>query len=81
LIVGGQTVNPLLGISAADAFFDDTVLQDVRIDLSSADWLALKANFRDDTYYAADFRGAIRSCAASASGRAVSAHAARPNRR
>jgi spore coat protein CotH len=54
--VGGQTVNPLLGISAADAFFDDTVLQDVRIDLSSADWLALKANFRDDTYYAADFR-------------------------
>jgi len=54
--VGGQTVNPLLGISAADAFFDDTVLQDVRIDLGSTDWLALKANFRDDTYYAADFR-------------------------
>jgi hypothetical protein len=24
--------------------------------ISSADWLALKANFRDDTYYAADFR-------------------------
>jgi spore coat protein CotH len=56
LAVGGQTVNPLLGISAADAFFDDTVLQDVRIDLSSADWLALRANFRDDIYFPADFR-------------------------
>ena len=56
LVVGGQTVNPLLGISAADAFFDDTIVQDVRIDLSSADWLALRANFRDDIYFAADFR-------------------------
>ena len=51
LVVGGQTVNPLLGISAADAFFDDTVVQDVRIDLSSADWLALRANFREDIYF------------------------------
>jgi spore coat protein CotH len=56
LVVGGQTPAPLLGINAIDAFFDDTVVQDVRLDLNAGDWQTLRANFREDTYYPADFR-------------------------
>jgi spore coat protein CotH len=56
LVVGGQRANPLLGISQADALFDDSVVQDVRLDLNAGDWQALRANFREDTYYPADFR-------------------------
>ena len=56
LVVGGQRANPLLGISQADALFDDSAVQDVRLDLNAGDWQALRANFREDTYYPADFR-------------------------
>ena len=57
LVVSGQSnISPLLGISATDALFDDTVVQDIRLDLNAADWQALKTNFREDTYYPADFR-------------------------
>ena len=56
-VVSGQTnVSPLLGISASDALFDDTVVQDIRLELNAADWQTLKANFRADTYYPADLR-------------------------
>ncbi len=37
-----------------DAFFNDDTLQEVRLVLSSRDWQALKANFDQNTYYAAD---------------------------
>ncbi len=47
---------PLLGISATDALFDETVVQDIRIDINDRDWQSLKVNFRDNTYYPADFR-------------------------
>jgi spore coat protein CotH len=57
LVVSGQMKpSPLLGISATDVFFDDTVVQDVRLDMNAAEWQTLKANFREDTYYPADFR-------------------------
>jgi spore coat protein CotH len=57
LVVSGQSnISPLLGISATDALFDDTVVQDIRLDLNAADWQLLKTNFREDTYYPADFR-------------------------
>jgi len=56
IVVRGQTPRPLLGINEADALFDDSVVQDVRLDLNAGDWQALRANFRDDTYYPADFR-------------------------
>lgn len=56
LVVRGQTPRPLLGINEADALFDDSAVQDVRLDLNAGDWQALRANFREDTYYPADFR-------------------------
>jgi hypothetical protein len=37
-----------------DDFFDDAVLQEVRIVISSRDWQTLKAHPREDTYYPAD---------------------------
>jgi spore coat protein CotH len=56
LVVRGQIRQPLLGINATDAFFDDSVVQDIRLDLNAGDWQTLRANFREDTYYPADFR-------------------------
>ena len=37
-----------------DAFFNDAVLQDVRIVMSSRDWQTLKARAAENTYYPAD---------------------------
>jgi spore coat protein H len=37
-----------------DDFFNDAVLQEVRIVMSSRDWQTLKAHAADNTYYAAD---------------------------
>jgi len=37
-----------------DDFFNDSVLQEVRLVLSSRDWQTLKDNFGEDTYYPAD---------------------------
>src|SRR5438045_5178964 len=56
LIVFAQTRPPLVGISATDMLFADSVVQDIRLNLSAADWQLLKANFRENTYYPADFR-------------------------
>jgi len=56
LVMAGQTTHPLLGISATDALFDDTIVQEIRIDINDRDWQSLKVNFRENTYYPADFR-------------------------
>ena len=45
---------PARAQSTQAAFFDDSVLQEVRIAISSRDWAALKEHFEDDTYYSAD---------------------------
>jgi spore coat protein CotH len=37
-----------------DDFFNDSSLQEVRITISERDWSTLKANFEENTYYAAD---------------------------
>ena len=62
--VHGQTHRQLLGIpptqqpglSGADAFFDDTVLHEIRLAINARDWQALKDNYLDNTYYPCDFR-------------------------
>ena len=38
-----------------DNFFDGSQLQEIRITMAAADWQLLHQNFRDDTYYKADF--------------------------
>ena len=57
LVVEGQTNRAqIFGVNGTDAFFDDTIVQDIRLDLNAGDWQTLKATFREDTYYPADFR-------------------------
>jgi len=40
----------------ADAFFDDTVVHEIRLAVNSRDWQSLKDHFQENTYYPADFR-------------------------
>jgi hypothetical protein len=65
--IAGQVRKNLLGIGQAppaapvasgssDAFFDDSVLQEVRLTINSKDWQSLKDNYLDDTYYPCDFQ-------------------------
>jgi spore coat protein CotH len=53
--VFGVTPTPQTG-SNADAFFDDTVLHEVRLTINTRDWQSLKDNFLDNTYYTCDLR-------------------------
>jgi hypothetical protein len=52
---------PLLGAGPdpdtwAAAFFDDSIVHDVRLAINTRDWEALKESFLDNTYYPADLR-------------------------
>jgi len=62
---GVRRAQPLLGIGnnppstnsgSADAFFDDSVLQEIRLTMNTKDWQTLKDNYLDNTYYPTDFR-------------------------
>src|SRR5262245_16654310 len=50
-LVAGQTAPP----DAASAFFDDSVVHDLRLTINSRDWASLKQNYLDNTYYPCDF--------------------------
>src|SRR5215217_6071806 len=52
----------LLALSAAIApaqtnndFFNDRIVQEIRLDVRASDWANLKLHFLDNTYYPADF--------------------------
>ena len=40
----------------ADAFFDDSVVHDVYLQLNSKDWQSLKVHYLENDYYTCDFR-------------------------
>ena len=40
----------------SDPFFDDTVVHEIRLNISSRDWQSLQIHYQDNTYYACDFR-------------------------
>ena len=52
LVVADGEVTP----APSDAFFDDSVLHEIRLDINSKDWQSLKDHYRENTYYPADFR-------------------------
>jgi CotH kinase protein len=57
--LGAQVRRQLLGVNPypnADAFFDDRVLQDVRLVINTKDWQTLKDHYLENTYYPADFQ-------------------------
>ncbi len=67
-VIEKQRIQPLLGFgtppttggggggstSSADAFFDDSVLQEVRFTINSKDWATLKENYLSNEYYPCD---------------------------
>src|SRR4029079_13696955 len=53
--VEGQTFRPQLrGLNEA-AFFDDTVLHEIRLTINTKDYQSLTDNYLADTYYPCDF--------------------------
>ena len=62
VVVDGQTSRPLLlgigqaPLTGADAFFDDTVLHEIRLDINEKDWQSLKDHYLENTYYPCDMR-------------------------
>lgn len=54
-LLGVGTANPGTDTSGQDAFFDDSVLQEVRLLMNSKDWETLKQNFQLNDYYPCDF--------------------------
>jgi spore coat protein CotH len=59
--VGGKPQGDPAAPAAPDGslsapFFDDTVLHEVRLDINSRDWQALKENYLSNAYYPCDFQ-------------------------
>lgn len=54
LLVSFLSFSISLSAQTADDFFNDTILQEIRLDIFPADWEKLKANFLDNTYYPSD---------------------------
>jgi len=52
----GVPTDPPAGAASEDAFFDDSVVHEIRLTMNSRDWQTLKDNFLSNTYYPADFR-------------------------
>ena len=53
----GQVGKELLGVTPTpDAFFDDTVLHEVRLRINERDWQTLKNDFLGNMYYPCDFQ-------------------------
>ena len=54
--VAAQSPTPAPVLDPADAFFDDTVLHEIRLTINPKDWQALGIHYLDNTYYTCDFR-------------------------
>lgn len=52
----GNTPAPAPPDTSADAFFSDDVVHELRLEINSKDWQALRDNYFANTYYPADFR-------------------------
>jgi hypothetical protein len=64
-VPSGQRVRPqLLGVGPppnADALFDDSVVQEIRLVVNSTDWQTLKDHYLENTYYPADLRWGVQT--------------------
>jgi len=47
---------PPLATAQDAAFFDDSVVHEIRLTVNTKDWASLKEHFQDNTYYPADFK-------------------------
>jgi spore coat protein CotH len=51
----GNGTSASTSTTSADAFFDDSVLQEIRFTINSKDWQTLKDNYLSNEYYPCDF--------------------------
>ncbi len=51
LVLGLAACPPAIIAQSTDDFFNDDLIQEIRIAINPADWAKLKATFRDNTYY------------------------------
>ena len=52
LVIAALLALPVAALAqTADELFDDSVVRDVRITINSADWAALKQNYKENIYY------------------------------
>jgi hypothetical protein len=58
VVVRSQVLTPrLLGIVGTDdAFFDDTAVHEIRLNMNESDWQALRDHYLEDIYFSCDFR-------------------------
>ncbi len=57
IVLEGQARTMLFGIGPnADAFFDDALLHDIRLNIDPRDWQSLQERFLEDISYVSDFR-------------------------
>jgi spore coat protein CotH len=60
VLVAAVLQAPLLAQTPApdpsDAFFDDTVVHEIRLAINPKDWTSLKVHYLDNDYYTCDFR-------------------------
>src|SRR5206468_2746908 len=54
LALAVSTGSASAAVATQDEFFNDSVIQEVRLAISARDWQTLKDNFGEDTYYPAD---------------------------
>ena len=47
---------PTAGLPSANDLFDPSTIQDIHLTVNTRDWVQLKEEFREDTYYLADVR-------------------------
>jgi hypothetical protein len=52
----GGTTQPQPASTSEDAFFDDSVVHEIRLAINDKDWQALKDSYLENTYYPADFK-------------------------
>ena len=52
---------PFLAAQTDTDFFDDSIVQEIRLDVTQANWNTLRANYLSDDYYPATFRRAVNT--------------------
>jgi spore coat protein CotH len=54
--IPAQSPTPAPALDPANAFFDDTVLHEIRLTINPKDWETLQVHYLENTYYTCDFR-------------------------
>ena len=56
VLLPGVGLSQITAVDPSDAFFDDTIVHDIKLTINSRDWANLKEHYLENTYYPVDFR-------------------------